>query len=61
MGQANCCFDYMKVRMILNLFRLTSKREVVTALLKYNCYDYYFQVSLLNATVWIILWILTLF
>ena len=51
MGQANGCFDYMKVRMILNLFRLTSKREVVTALLKYNCYDYYFQVSLLNATV----------
>ena len=43
------------------LFKLTSKREVVISLLKYNCFDYLFQVLFVNDTVWILLWILTLF
>ena len=42
-------------------FKLTFKREVVTALLEYNSSGYFFQVLFVNIPVWILLWILTLF
>ena len=45
----------------LEWLKLTSKREVVTALLNYNCFDYFFQVLFVNVNVWILLWVLTLF
>ena len=50
-----------KLKWLKILFKLTSKREVVTALLEYNCLDYFFQVLFVNVTVWVLLWILTLF
>ena len=40
----------MKVRMNENSFELTSNREIVTAFLKYICFDYYFLVLLVNVT-----------
>ena len=45
----------------LKIFKLTSKMEVVTALLQCNCFDYFFQVLFINVTVWILLKILTHF
>ena len=42
-------------------FKLTFKREVVTALLEYNYIDYFFQVLFVNIPVCILFWILTLF
>ena len=47
--------EWMKI-----LLKLTFNREIVTALLEYKCFDYYFQVLFVNVTVWILLWILTL-
>ena len=44
-----------------NSFKLNSRREVVTALLEYNWFNYLFQVLFVNVTVWILLKILTLF
>ena len=54
-------FIIWKLEWLKVIFKLTSKREVVTALLEYNCFDYLFQVLFVNVTVWISLWILTLF
>ena len=47
--------EWMKI-----LFKLTFNGEIATALLEYNCFDYYFQVLLVNVSVWIFMWILTL-
>ena len=54
-------FIIWKLEWMETLFKLTFKREVVTALLEYNCFDYFFQVSFVNTTASILLWILTLF
>ena len=35
----------------MKIFKLTSKTEVVTALLQCNCFDYFFQVLFINVTV----------
>ena len=50
----------MKVRMDENSFKLIFNREIVTALLEYNCFDYCFQELFVNVIVWILLWILTI-
>ena len=42
-------------------FKLAFDREIVAALLEYNCFDYWFSVLFVNVKVWILLWILTLF
>ena len=47
--------EWMKI-----LLKLNSKREVVPAILKYKCFDYFFQILFGNITVWILLSILTL-
>ena len=54
-------FIIWKLEWMKTLFKLTFKREVVTALLKYNFFDYFFQVLFVNTTAWMLLWILTLF
>ena len=60
MGQLNGYIHYMKVRTNKNLFKLTFKREVVTLMLEYSCFDYFFEVLFSNNTVSILLWILTI-
>ena len=50
----------MKVRMNRNHFKITFIREIITALLENNCFDYCFQVLFVNVTGWILLWILKL-
>ena len=42
------------------LYKLNFNREIVTALLEYNCFDYCIQVVFVNVTVLMLLWILTL-
>ena len=62
MGKLNGFIHYMKVRTNEKpLFKLTFKRKVVTSMLEYNCFDYFFEVLFSNITVWILLWILTIF
>ena len=40
------------------IFKLTFKREVVTSLLKHNCFHYFYQVLFVIFIVWMLLWIL---
>ena len=47
-------FIIWKLEWLKILFKLISKGQVVTALLEYNCFDYYYLWMLL----WIFLWIL---
>ena len=47
-------FIIWKLEWLKILFKLTSKREVATALLECKCFDYYFQVLFVNITVWIL-------
>ena len=49
-----------KLEWLKVLFKLTTKREVDTALLEYNFFDYFFQVLFVNVTFWILLSILLL-
>ena len=52
MDQVTGCVHYMRTRMIEKILpELISKREVVTALLEYSCFDYFFQVLSENITV----------
>ena len=47
--------EWMKVPL-----KLTFNRDVVTALLEYNCFDCLFKLLFVNITVWVLLWILKL-
>ena len=49
-----------KLEWLKVLFKITTKREVDTALLDYNFFDYFFQVLFVNVTVSILLSILLL-
>ena len=49
-----------KLEWLKVLFKITTKREVDTALLEYNFFDYFFQVLFVNVTVSILLSILLL-
>ena len=50
-----------KLELLKIFLKLTSKREFVATLLEYNYFDYFFQVLFVNVTVWVLLWLLTLF
>ena len=54
-------FIIWKLEWLKILFELTSKKEIITALLEYNCFDYFFQSLFVNVTVSVLLWILTFF
>ena len=49
-----------KLEWLKVLFKITTKREVDTALLEYNFFDYFFQVLFVNVTVSTLLSILLL-
>ena len=53
-------FIIWKLEWMKFLFKLIFNREIVTLLLEYNYFDYYFQVLFVNVTGWILLWILKL-
>ena len=44
-------FITWKLEQMKNLFKLTFKREVVTLMLEYSCFDYFFEVLFSNITV----------
>ena len=54
-------FIIWKLEWLKIIFKIIFNREVVTALLEYDCFDYLFQVFFVNTTVWILLKILSLF
>ena len=54
-------FIIWKLQWTKIIFKLTFNREIVTALLEYNYFDYCFQVLFVNVTFSMLLWILTLF